>query len=156
MATVAQNTVEPQVDDYIRRAKIAREQRAAAPMTGDTGRIRIRQKEAFERFSKDSGGQDGEFHFMFGDRELSDFYADHGYEPVLFQGRHHQIDGDPMWKIPTEMFDEDIAQVEAQSNRILQSKRTLSQSTDEVHGTTEVKVTDGEGNVKVDTFTEPE
>jgi hypothetical protein len=152
----APTKIDPKLADYMARAKVARELRKAAPVTSLKGAIRIPQKEAIARFSKDSGGQDGTFHWMFGDREKSDFYADHGYEPVLHQGMHYHIDGDPMWKIPADIHQEDLDSIAAQSNRIRDAKRTASPDSAEVRGTTETKVTDGEGNVKMDTFTSPE
>ena len=147
-----------ETQDYIERAKIAREQRRAAPMTGLDGKIKIPQKEAIARFSKDTGGQNGEFHWMFGDREMSSYYADQGYEPVLDQGRHFSIAGDPMWKIPTDLHQSQLEAIAAESNRILKARReeTVEGTEGGATATNEVKVSDGSGDVKQNTFSSPE
>jgi len=155
---VVKATIDPKTKDYIARAKKAREQRKLAPMTVTSSVLEIPQKEIIGRFAKPTGGQDARFHYMFGDREKSDTYADRGYEPVLHQGEHYVHDGDPLWRLPMDLYRQDTDAVVARSNRVLKTRRTETPDAPgdaQTQLTTEVKVTDLDGNVQLDTTSTP-
>lgn len=94
--------------------KQARELRATAPgvaLMNPT--LNVPRKQLIAKHAKADGfkGNDdpGGMHYMFGDRELTDQYPDMGYEPVLTRGSGNTLKqetwhGDPMWKIPTDLY----------------------------------------------------
>ena len=84
----------------------------------------IPQKAMIEKYAKETGGQNAPkgFHFMFGDRKLGDNYADLGSEPVLENGKHVNVEGDPLWKIPTALYQADLASVKARSDFLLKAR----------------------------------
>ena len=141
--------------DYADRARRARENRKLAPQVSVSGAMTVPQKEIIARFARDEGGQDGKFHYFFGDKDLSDRYADNGAEPVFHQGDHYNYLGDPMWKIPTDLHKQDLDAVVARSNTLLHANRTRQPSSNSsVQGESEVTVTRGD-EVVLDTTRSP-
>ena len=110
--------VDPKIKDMQERAKIAqkqaRELRKQAPdISLKSVKMSIPQKDLMAQYAKADGTQGpdakGGFHYMFGDRDLSDQYPDMGYEPVIERGLGGTVkqvtwQGDPMWKIPTDVY----------------------------------------------------
>jgi len=104
------------------RAKSAREMRRSAPEVDVNGFVTIPQKDIINRVAKDSGGQDGEWHFTFQDRKDSERLVDRGYEPATEHGKWVDFEGDPLWKIPTGDFERSLRENKARSDAMLSAK----------------------------------
>ena len=150
MATDNKRAVDEVAADYLERAAAAQKRRRDAPRTGVIGTIEIPQKSAIERFSRDTGGQDGEFHLWFGDRKKADADADRGNEPVMHQGKQYEIDGDPMWRMPIDLHNADMAQNVAQSASMLRSRR-LERTSGSPDSSDAVTIKDGTGHTILET-----
>ena len=124
MATLEKTQAQLQAEIWLEKAKFAQKQRKSAPAIDVRGFAPIAQKVMFEKYARETGGQDAPkgFHFMFGDRTLGDNYADQGYEPVMENGRHVNVQGDPLWKIPTSMYQSDLATAKSRSDFLLKAR----------------------------------
>jgi hypothetical protein len=127
-----------QAEIWIEKAKFARQQRKSAPPIDVRGFAMIPQKSMIEKYAKETGGQNAPkgFHFMFGDRKLGDNYADQGYEPVLENGKHVHVEGDPLWKIPTSLYQADLSGVKARSDFLLKARVKEDAAAVKASGTT--------------------
>ena len=110
--------MDPKLRDMTERAERAqaqaRELRATAPdvaMGRPKSNIPQRKLEAkYARMDGFKGNDDpAGMHYMFGDRDLTEQYPDEGYVPVLEKGVGGTVkqvtwQGDPMWKIPTDIY----------------------------------------------------
>jgi len=136
---------DPQLLDYAERAKRAQAQRKLAPATGVVSRAQIPMVEIVERFSASTGGQNGEYHWFWGLKDNSSFYADHGYEPVLESGAQVQYEGMPLWKIPTEFYRDELAAVSDRDRAQMRTKvardKKISADRKTTPGTEEVTMT---------------
>lgn len=123
--------IDPKIADMQERARAAQQQaralRKEAPgvMLQDPMH-RIPQKDLFKKYAERDGfkGQDDPagFHYMFGDRNMTDQYPDLGYEPVLEKGTGGTVKqvtwgGDPMWKIPTDLHNAQLKENADRANR---------------------------------------
>ena len=96
--------------DDTSRAKRAQEQRKAAPPINVHGHAEVELKALINHYAEPYGGQDAEngYHFMCGNRKLTDRYPDQGYEPEYDRGVHVNNNGDPMYKMPTWMYKQNL------------------------------------------------
>jgi len=103
------------------RAKAAREMRRAAPAVTVAGFVTIPQKDIINRVARGTGGQDGEWHWTFQDRNDGDKLTDLGYEPGIDPdtGKWVNYQGDPLWKIPTQDFEQSQKENKARSDAML-------------------------------------
>jgi hypothetical protein len=132
------------VKEYLEAAKKAQAQRLKAPLTGVTHQGKSPRKNTIQRLSVNSGGQDGNFHFVWGDKSKSVTYANAGYEPVIEHGEHVQDQGDPLWKIPTEFYRAEVdASVERdrQQLRVKTRRDTKNIKHNNPHATEQVTMT---------------
>jgi len=98
---------DPKIAELQKRAREnvqkARYLRASAPegvrISGMTG---IQLDQTLDRWGKLFGDN---WHFMTGDRNLSEQYVDQGYEPVVIDGRWENNEGDPGWMIPKDVYE---------------------------------------------------
>jgi hypothetical protein len=121
---IQEKAAKTQAEIWLERARIAREQRKTAPPVDVRGFATVQQKVLIKKFAEPHGGQDAKdgFHFMFGDRKLGDNYADKGYEPVMLNGNQVHFEGDPLWKIPTELHEQDKQADVARSDFLLKQR----------------------------------
>ena len=138
--------VDPKLLEMAERAKTAqaqaREERKQAP----NGLLlnpkqSVEQKVLISKYAKRLGqkGQDadGGMHLMFGDRTLTDQYPDEGYEPVLDTsagGTRKQVmcKGDPMWQIPTDIYEGRIKDNAARAEMLAAQKSKASEGSNPV------------------------
>jgi len=112
--------VSREITDMTDRAERAQAQMRAARAAAPDGILvtkpvsDVRQKQLIAAHASIDGfdGQDadGGFHYMFGDRDLSNEYPDQGYVPCMDRGtngtrKQEACQGDPMWKIPTDLYE---------------------------------------------------
>ena len=118
-----------EMSERAERAQLqARELRATAPDVA-LGRAKqtIPQKTLIAKYAKRDGfaGQDAPdgMHYTFLDRDLTDQYPDEGYVPVLERGLGGTVkqvtwQGDPMWKIPTDIYKARLEDNAARGKRV--------------------------------------
>ena len=106
------------------RAEAAREMRRAAPASTVSGRVTIPQKDIINRVAKETGGQDGEWHWTFQDRRDEDKLVALGYEPGMNPetGKWEKFQGDPLWRCKTEDFEQSLKDNKAASDAMLGAK----------------------------------
>jgi len=107
------------------RAKAAREMRSTAPVIGvNNKRVVIPQKQQIARAAKDSGGQDGKFHWTHQPKERLDIMVDQGYEPGLDPdtGKWLKFTGDYLMKTLTKDFEKSLQENSAISKAMLGEK----------------------------------
>ena len=95
---------DPKVLEYLKTAQRVQRQRKLAPITSVTSRYGSPSKNIINRLSKDSGGQNGKYHWIWGTKDSGDHLASMGYEPVVEHGEQIQNSGKPLWKVPTEFY----------------------------------------------------
>ena len=119
MATDAKTTA--RIKALQARAESAREMRRAAPAVTATGLVAIPQKSIINRVSKDTGGQDGEWHWSFHDRNKLEQDIDQGFEPGIdpATGKWENFGGDTLTKIPTADWDRMLRENKARSDAML-------------------------------------
>jgi hypothetical protein len=107
-----------------KRAQAAREMRRAAPEATATGLVTVPQKDIINRVSRDTGGQDGDWHWTFQDRRDEDRLIDLGYEPGIDPqtGKWVHYQGDPLWKLPTQDHEQMLKENSARSQAMLGTK----------------------------------
>ena len=112
------------VASLIDRAKSAREMRAAAPPVTVDGKVTIPQKEIINRVSKDTGGQDGDWHWTFQDHRDVDRLVEQAYEPGIdpVTGRWQKYEGDVLMRCRTEDFELSLKANKAKSDLMLRDK----------------------------------
>lgn len=135
---------DPRVAEYLERAQRARKQRKLAPNTKVSGDIAIPQKDIIEQMKKQDAERGEDWHYFFGDRKLSDRYADRGNEPAMQRGQQVSWDGDPLWRCPKEMHEEDLKR-DAELSKSLLRRRSIQ----EKEGSKSNKASAGESRYKV-------
>uniref|UniRef100_A0A6M3IH54 Uncharacterized protein n=1 Tax=viral metagenome TaxID=1070528 RepID=A0A6M3IH54_9ZZZZ len=116
--------VSAQIESLQERAKSAQEMRRSAPAVDAAGFVTVPQKDIINRVARTEGGQDGKWHYTFQDKNLLDELADKGYEPALDPntGKWIWYHGDPLMKIPTDLFELSLKENSARSAALLGSK----------------------------------
>ena len=99
----------------------AAKMRRASPMLTSRGDITIPRKAQIKRLAADTGGQDGEFHWSHQDRLHSDRLAQDGYIPAIEPrtGDWANDQGDPLWKLPIDLWERHLAENSAISKAML-------------------------------------
>ena len=136
--------VDPKIVEMEARAKEAQGQARALRKQAPNGVLldpiqSVEQKVLIDRAAKEMGfkGNDDPngMHFMFGDRDMTDQYPDLGYLPRTVMGnggtrKQEMCKGDPMWMIPTDIYDGRIKDNAARANKLArqQAKSDLDRS----------------------------
>ena len=104
------------------RATKAQAQRKAAPISGE-GEIRIVPKEIINRAAKEQGGNDAKDgqHFLFVPEKDLKAYAYKGYQVQAEDGGMVRNDTDVLVACPTWMYEKELTQNSAISNRMTSS-----------------------------------
>jgi hypothetical protein len=108
--------------EYIEIAKKAQAQRLKAPLVGVRAKYSSPMKSQINRLSADTGGQDGQYHWYYGNAKKAGEYARSGYEPVVENGEQVNANGSPLWKIPIAFHQAELNAVVARDKEQLRVK----------------------------------
>ena len=125
MANVEKSVViSKEVETLIKRAESAAEMRRSAPAVTVKGQVSIPQHDIINRVSKGMGGQDGDFHWTFQNKEDVNTLVDKGYCPGTdpADGKWVNLQGMPLMKLPIDLWEQHLRENSAQSNAMLGSK----------------------------------
>ena len=134
--TPASFPMSPALADDIKRAEAALARRKAAPMTSVASRDLIPVKRFLADVCPDSvspgRGKDGkllaaDWHAFTAARKDHEKQLSRGAIPVVSHGQHVMFEGDPVYKIPTDQYMEELHGVEARGNRIAKGPESESQ-----------------------------